>query len=94
MILAGCIINDVDPDPGQSRGRRRKFPLILVVDLHRLPQHRYPFGARHPGEGRRRQQLIIPSQGSQVMTISITMPLREQRLRVCRVQHPVRIHTA
>ena len=63
MILAGCIIDDVDPDPGQSRGRRRKFPLVLVVDLHRLPQHRYPFGARHPSEVRLGQQFIIPGQG-------------------------------
>ena len=71
-----------------SRGRG-EFPLVLVVNLDRLAQHRDVLGRGGPCEIRMFQQFVIPFEGGQIVAIGIAMTLRKHILGIGRIDHAV-----
>ena len=73
---------------GVGRGRR-KFPLVLVVDLHRLTEHRHILRRGLPSEVGVFEQFVIPFQSGQVVTVGIAVALREHPLGIRCIHHAV-----
>ena len=96
-IIARLVV----PPPGQIQyllaGSRQsrccccKFALIHIVDLHRFAQHCHCLSSRRPGEIGIRNQLIIPLQGSEVVSVCISMTLRIHTRRIRRINVSIQV---
>ena len=63
-------------------GGSGEFPLVLVVHRDRHAEHRHCLGAGPPSKIRVGEQLVVALERGEVVTVSITMTLREHALGI------------
>ena len=85
VVLAMDQRDDLASAAGDIGRRRRELPLVLIIDLQRLAEHRHILGRGLPSEVRVFEQFVIPFQSGQVVTVGIAVALREHPLGICRI---------